>query len=148
MRGYTGDRYDGMPVFIREDYEAAHAGESELERLCDLTGIYRRDVHEARSDAERLDKRFLYNEGDEFRDMLLRGGVSLTALWKPYQRGFVHVITGEYALTGARPDRDSRPAWAIRTHRVPETTEQCRREFSDALTNLMFGLIAVATMIP
>ena len=148
MRGYTGDRYDGMPVFIREDYEAAHAGESELERLCDLTGIYRRDLHEARFDAERLDKRFLYNEGDDFQNVMLRGGDPVTALWKPYRQGYVHIVTGEYVPTAARPDRDSRPAWAIRTHRVPETTEQCRREFSDALTNLVFGLIAVASMIP
>ena len=148
MRGYTGDRFDGMPVFIRADYEAAHAGESDLERLCDLTGIYRRDPNEARDDAERMDRRFLYNEGDEYMDCMLRAGATVTALWKPYKNGYIHVITGEYVPTVVRPDCDSRPAWATRPRRKPDNAAQYRQAVSDKLTDLVLGLIAVASMIP
>ena len=147
MKGYTGDLYNGMPVFIRAEYEAAHAGETELDRLCDLTGKIRQNIHEARWDAEQLDERFLYNVSDEFRNIRLRKGDSVTALWRPYRNGFVHSITGEYVLNAWKPDYDSRPAWATRFHRTLDPCEQSKCEITDGLTDFALGIVAILSLL-
>ena len=114
MKGFTGDYYDGIPVFIREDYEAAHVGEGQVERLGELLGVvFDGNIVTATEYAASHGKeRLLYRSRSPFTDDNLRGGQTGGHLWAPYKSGWVHKITGEY-VEGSRPDRDSYPCWRV-----------------------------------
>ena len=111
MRGYTGEYFRGVPVYIREDYESAHYGESECERLGEILGASYDSLCGAMSAASREDERLLYHTQDPGYDIHLRGGRNPGDLWHPFNNGYVHEITGEYIETCVRPSYDSYPAW-------------------------------------
>ena len=114
MKGFTGDYYKGMPVFIREDYEAAHVGEGQTERLGELLGVvFDGNIVTATEYAASHGKeRLLYRSRNAVIDDRLREGQTGQYLWAPYRCGWVHKVTGEYG-EGPRPDRDSYPCWRV-----------------------------------
>lgn len=114
MRGYTGSYYNGVPVFIREDYERAHAGESDLERLNDTLGDTYSSLELATSTAYNINRSLLYHTRDPQYDIYLRGGRDPKDVWQPYRGGFVHEVTGEFVDTCVPPKYDSYPAWYSR----------------------------------
>ena len=111
MRGFTGDYYNGLPVFIREDYERENRGRKEEDRLGDMIGASYSSLYGAMTAARQKDERLLYNTGDMDLDLRLQGGWNIENLWHPYKSGFVHEITGEYIIRIAKPYRESFPAW-------------------------------------
>ena len=107
MRGFTGFTHCGHPCFIREDYEAAHIGETELQRLEDTLGITFSDENTAMYYALSHARYQLYRcESDEIDNELLRGRDK----WMPFRDGYVHIVTGEF-VRGFKPSRDSYPCW-------------------------------------
>lgn len=111
MRGFTGEYYNGVPVFIREEYEQENAGRSENERLGDMLGASFDTLFGAMSRAEIVDEKLLYNTGDIGRDLRLQRGSTHLEMWRPYKNGYVHEITGEYFVSAIRPSFESFPAW-------------------------------------
>lgn len=107
MRGFTGFTHYGHPCFVREDYETAHIGETELQRLEDAVGMVFSDESTAMYYALLHARYQLYRcESDDIDNELLRGRDK----WVPFRGGYVHVVTGEF-VRGPKPDRDSYPCW-------------------------------------
>ena len=107
MRGFLSIKHYGHTCFIREDYEAAHAGEDELQRLEDALGMSFSDWNTAMYYALTHARHLLYRcQSDEIDAELLRGRDP----WIAFQGGYVHVVTGEFVY-GAKPMRDSYPCW-------------------------------------
>ncbi len=107
MRGFTGFYHNGHPCFIREEYEAAHAGEDELTRFEDAVGMVFSDVHAAMSYAYAHKPYLLYRlESDDLDLHLLRGRDP----WTAFRGGYAHIVTGEF-VKGRKPDYDSYPCW-------------------------------------
>lgn len=112
MRGFTGEYYNGIPVFIREEYERAHIGDGELERIEDLTGNLFGSINDAIFWLESNSENQLYRRRSEAIDSRLRMGAG-HRVWVPYRDGYVHVITGEYVQGMSEPCRESRPCWSM-----------------------------------
>ena len=107
MKGFTGFYHYGHPCFIREDYEAAHAGETELQRLEDALGAFFSDMDVAANYALMNARYLLYRcESDDIDNELLRGRNK----WIAFRDGYVHIVTGEF-VRGALPSYDSYPCW-------------------------------------
>ena len=111
MIGFTGEYYNGIPVFIRDEYERANAGKTETERLGDMLGASYSSLFGAMDAAKNKDERLLYNTGDEERDGRLRRWQTEEDMWHPYKSGYVHEITGEYTEGLSKPNYESFPAW-------------------------------------
>lgn len=110
MRGFTGFYHYGHPCFIRKEYESAHYGEDELQRLEDALGMFFSDVNTAMYYALMHARYQLYRlESDEIDNELLCGRDP----WVPFRGGYVHVVTGEYVPDSLKPTRDSYPCWKI-----------------------------------
>ena len=108
MRGFTGFYHYGHPCFIRKEYEFAHNGEDELQRLEDVLGMTFSDVNTAMYYALTHARYQLYRlESDEIDSELLRGRDP----WVPFRGGYVHVVTGEYVPDSLKPTCDSYPCW-------------------------------------
>ena len=110
MKGFTGDIYNAHRVFIREEYEQANAGRSEVERLSDLLSCRHTNLLSALAEAKRTDPSLLYRRDSLSLDRSLTQGLAPRFLWEPFKSGHVHKITGEY-VKGYRPDYDSYPCW-------------------------------------
>ena len=135
MRGFTGFTHYGHPCFIREEYEAAHEGETELERLEDVLGISFSDENAAMYYALAHARYQLYRcESDDIDNELLRGRDK----WIPFRDGYVHIVTGEF-VRGLKPIRDSYPCWKI---------DEPAGSYFDPCSGLQltgkFGLLAMA----
>lgn len=113
MRGFTGEYYNGVPVFVRDEYERENACKSECERLGEMLGASYDSLYGAMNAAERTDERLLYNTGDAGRDLFLQNGRNTLDMWQPYKEGYVHEITGEYVVSAIRPPFESFPAWRV-----------------------------------
>ena len=111
MRGFTGEYYNGVPIFIRNEYEKENAGRSETERLGDMLGASYDTLFGAMSKAEIVNEKLLYNTGDVGRDLRLQRGSTHLEMWRPYKNGYVHEITGEYIVSAVKPSFESFPAW-------------------------------------
>ena len=111
MRGFTGEYYNGVPVFIREEYERENAGRAEKDRLGDMLDASFDTLFGAMSRAEIVDEKLLYNTGDIGRDLRLQRGSTHLEMWRPYKTGYVHEITGEYVECFLPPTFESFPAW-------------------------------------
>ncbi len=110
MRGFTSFSYNGHPCFIREEYEEAHNGENEFQRLEDALGITFSDFNTAMYYCMSHARHLLYRlESDEIDCELLRGRDP----WVKFRDGYVHVVTGEYVLDVVPPTYDSYPCWKI-----------------------------------
>ena len=110
MRGFTGFYHYGHPCFIRKDYESAHSGEDELQRLEDALNMTFSDVNTAMYYALTHAKYLLYRcESDEIDNELLRGREP----WISFNGGYVHVVTGEFVPDSIRPYYDSYPCWRL-----------------------------------
>ena len=110
MRGFAGFYHYGHPCFIREEYEAAHIGEDELQRLEDALGMSFSDMNTAMYYALMHARYLLYRcESDEIDNELLKG----KDCWMPFKCGYVHIVTGEYVPSSIKPDFDSYPCWKI-----------------------------------
>lgn len=107
-KGFTGFYHDGHPCFIREEYEDAHVGEDELQRLEDALGITFSDVNTAMYYCLTHARYQLYRlESDEIDHELLRGRDP----WISFRDGYVHIVTGEFVPDSVRPTYDSYPCW-------------------------------------
>ena len=110
MRGFAGFYHYGHPCFIRDEYEEAHVGENELQRLEDALGISFSDVNTAMYYALMHARYLLYRcESDEIDSELVRGRDA----WVPFKGGYVHIVTGEFVLDSIKPNYDSYPCWKI-----------------------------------
>lgn len=110
MRGFAGFYHYGHPCFIRDEYEEAHVGENELQRLEDALGISFSDVNTAMYYALMHARYLLYRcESDEIDSELVRGRDA----WAPFKGGYVHIVTGEFVLDSIKPNYDSYPCWKI-----------------------------------
>ena len=110
MRGFAGFYHYGHPCFIRDEYEEAHVGENELQRLEDALGISFSDVNTAMYYALMHARYLLYRcESDEIDSELVRGRDT----WVPFKGGYVHIVTGEFVLDSIKPNYDSYPCWKI-----------------------------------
>lgn len=143
MRGFTEHTYNGHPVFVRSEYEDAHCGDGELERIADLTGVYYDSFGMALNAMYYTDESLVYRNYSRETDMMLRDGASGADLWAPAFDGWVHEITGELVY-GCRPDRDSYPCWCLR-----ETEPMSDLDWADiqntargALLSIGLGLLA------
>lgn len=138
MRGFTGDFYNGVPVFIRSEYEEAHQGMSEIERLNEYLGLNSDNPVTLFTYIEQNDISLLYGQKDLRTDMLLRDCEDWQLMWKPYESGWVHKITGEY-VKGNFPNRDSYPFWclyALRSNFESEETSCCFTGLTEIATGL------------
>ena len=109
-KGFTGFCHYGHHCFIRSEYEVAHSGETELQRLEDSLGISFSDVNTAMYYCLAHSKHQLYRlESDEIDNELLRGRDP----WIWFKNGWVHIVTGEYVPDSIKPDYDSYPCWKI-----------------------------------
>lgn len=111
MKGFTGEYYNGLPVFIREEYEAVNGDRSEKDRLEDMIGTWCDSLQTAMGVAEQQDPRLLYHTKDYFYDSDLRKSCPPEVLWVPYKNGWVFELTGEFVNDAVRPKYDSCPAW-------------------------------------
>ena len=110
MRGFMDFYHYGHPCFIREEYESAHYGEDELQRLEDVLGMNFSDVNNAMYYALTHARYQLYRlESDEVDNELLRGRDP----WVPFRGGYVHIVTGEFVPDSIKPDYDSYPCWKL-----------------------------------
>ena len=110
MRGFLGFYHYGHPCFIREQYEAMHIGEDELQRLEDILGMTFSDIDNATYYALTHARYLLYRcESDDIDNELLRGRDP----WVAYMGGYVHIVTGEFVI-GTKPNRDSYPCWRMK----------------------------------
>ena len=110
MRGFTGFYHYGHPCFIRDEYEQAHIGEDELQRLEDALDMTFSDVNTAIYYAYTHARYLLYRlESNEIDQELLRGRDK----WIPYRNGYVHIVTGEYVNDSIKPTYDSYPCWKL-----------------------------------
>ena len=110
MRGFTGFYHYGHPCFIRDEYEQAHIGEDELQRLEDALDMTFSDVNTAIYYAYTHARYLLYRlESNEIDQELLRGRDK----WIPYRNGYVHIVTGEYVNNSIKPTYDSYPCWKL-----------------------------------
>ncbi len=110
MKGFAGYYHYGHPCFIREDYEAAHVGEDELQRLEDALGMSFSDVDTAIYYTYTHARYLLYRcESQEIDNELLQGRDP----WMRYKGGYVHIVTGEFVNDSIKPDRDSYPSWRL-----------------------------------
>lgn len=106
--GFTGFNHYGHPCFIRKDYEAAHYGEDELQRLEDALGISFSDENEAMYYCLSNARYLLYRlESDEIDNELLKGRDP----WIGFRNGYVHIVTGEFVPDSIKPSFDSYPCW-------------------------------------
>ena len=109
-RGFAGFYHYGHQCFIRSEYEAAHSGESELQRLEEALGMSFSDVNTAMYYCLTHAKYQLYRiESDEIDNELLRGRDP----WIQFKSGWVHTVTGEYVPDSIKPNYDSYPCWKI-----------------------------------
>lgn len=109
MRGSAGFTHYGHPCFVRDDYEAAHSGETELQRLEDALDIFFSDTDTAMQYAFAHARYLLYRcESDDVDSELLRGRDK----WMSFRDGYVHIVTGEF-VRGRKPSRDSYPCWRL-----------------------------------
>ena len=109
MRGFTGFYHYGHPCFVREEYEAAHAGENELQRIEDALGMSFSDMTVAAYYALAHARHLLYRCESDDIDRELLGDKEK---WMPFRGGYVHTVTGEFVY-GTKPAYDSYPCWKI-----------------------------------
>ena len=110
MRGFAGFYHYGHPCFIRKEYEAAHIGEDELQRLEDALSMIFSDVNTALYYALMHARYLLYRcESDEINSELL----NRRDPWIAFKGGYVHIVTGEFVPTNIKPDYDSYPCWKL-----------------------------------
>lgn len=110
MRGFLDFYHYGHACFIREEYEAAHRGEDELQRIEDALNMTFSDVNTALYYALSHARYLLYRcESDDIDNDLLRGRDP----WVSFKGGYVHIVTGEYVLSSVKPTRDSYPCWKL-----------------------------------
>ena len=109
MRGFTGFYHYGHPCFVREEYEAAHEGENELQRLENALDMSFSDMNTAANYALTHARYLLYRCESDDIDRELLGNKEK---WVPFQSGYVHAVTGEFVY-GAKPTYDSYPCWKI-----------------------------------
>ena len=108
--GFTGFSHYGHPCFIRRDYEDAHVGQSELERLEEVLGIHFSSMDVAMNYCLTHAPYLLYRlESDEIDRDLLKGRDP----WIRFHNGYVHIVTGEYVEDTIRPTYDSYPCYKI-----------------------------------
>ena len=118
MRGFTGEYYNGMPVFIREEYERAHCNDTELDRINDFSGNVFSEWYSAQAYLERLAPNYLYGRSNVNCGY---AGCSISELWEPYKNGYIHKITAEYVPSLVKPNYDSYPFWCSvcnKTHKL------------------------------
>ena len=139
MKGFTGQYHNGHPVFIRNDYEEAHANESELERIADLTGVYYDTMSFAIERLKLKDESLVYRKYDESLDEYLRKGRWPEDLWERTNYGWVHSITGEL-ITELKPDFDSFPCWCIQKPYSFEGITLLKNSQAEILTPLAIGV--------
>lgn len=112
--GYTGDYFNGHPIFIREEYEKYHFNMSILDRIGEITNKTYDSELIAISDLYNKNLHYLlyrqYNE--DLDNKLRRGECNFVNLWHKYKNGYVHEVTGEYIECFSRPNRDSWPIWS------------------------------------
>lgn len=143
MRGFTGDYYNGLPVFIREEYEEAHYHEEEKERLGELLDATFSMLGIALDTAYHTNQALLYRRYNEQLDAQLRGYEDWELCWLPYKNGYVHKVTGEYVI-GYKPNRDSMPCWCYAVpKRYPSAGEVYFDRMVDNLSNLAVGILAI-----
>lgn len=127
MRGYTGEIYDGYPVFIRSEYEEENADRSELDRLNDLSdhtgAVYTDSVFEACLDLRAKDSPLIYTVFGEFSDDNFTGGFSNSDMWVSHPRGIIHKVTRELR-TDICDRSPSRPAWMKRAWHFATPSEE------------------------
>ncbi len=147
MKGFTGEIYDGYPVFIREEYEAENAGRSELDRLNDLdryTGHVFSDIDSACATLSVKNSPLGYTiyPAEEAR---FTGGLSNEDMWVKHSGGIIHKVTREFRKNIC--DRSpSRPAWMKTAWHCPTVSESNDLFFRDAgnvLTGALKCLIAL-----
>lgn len=110
MKGFTGFYYDGHPCFIREEYEEAHRGETEMQRLEDVLDLIFCDYDYAMYWVSVHHPYLLYRLDSDHSDaFLLRGRDN----WAKFRDGYVHVVTGEFVKDVVPPRRDSYPCWKL-----------------------------------
>ena len=110
QRGFLGFSHYGHPCFIREEYEKAHEGEGELQRLEDALGMTFPDLDTALYYALTHARYLLYRlESEDIDAELLQGRDP----WMKFRDGYVHIVTGEYVPGGIYPTNDSYPCWKI-----------------------------------
>ena len=107
-KGFLGFSHYGHPCFIREEYEEAHLGENELERLEDTLGLFFSDMDMALYHCLSHAKYLLYRlQSDDIDNELLKGKDP----WISYKGGYVHIVTGEFVTNSIKPSFDSYPCW-------------------------------------
>ena len=147
MKGFTGDIYNGHRVFIREEYERANAGRSEVDRLSDLLFCRHTNMLSALAEARRTDPALIYRRDSFSMDRSLTQGLAPRFLWEPFKSGFVHRITGEYAK-GYRPDCDSYPCWCYAVPTQYRTQgEITARGVSESALEIGIGIYAIIEFI-
>lgn len=110
MRGFAGFYHYGHPCFIRKDYEAAHIGEDELQRLEDALNMSFSDVDIAMYYVLSHARYLLYRcESNDIDIELLNGRNP----WMPFRDGYVHIVTGEFVPDSIKPSYDSYPCWRL-----------------------------------
>ena len=110
MKGFTNYVYNGMPVFIRDEYESVNGMLSEEERLADIIGVYYSNVNVSLYSIEAKKPNLVYRKMNNSRDNQLRNYETWQQCWIPFESGWVHRITGEY-VKGDKPTYDSYPCW-------------------------------------
>ncbi len=134
-KGFTGFYHYGHPCFIREEYETAHVGEDELQRLEDALGIIFSDANTAMYYCLMHARYQLYRlESDDIDNELLRGRDP----WIPFKNGYVHIVTGEYVPDSIRPNYDSYPCWKLE--------EPASTYFNPTSTVQVSGVLSLAAL--
>lgn len=135
MKGFTGFYHYGHPCFIRQEYEASHQGEDELQRLEDALGLSFSDMNVAMYYCLSHAPYMLYRlESDELDASLCRGRDP----WISYKDGYVHIVTGEYVPGPICPTYDSYPCW-----KKEEPAGQYLNPYNATRLSGYFGLAAL-----
>ena len=110
LRGFTGYEYNGLPLFVRKEYEEAHRGMSECERLGELLDTVGSNIDDLLMMAEREDERLVYRRQSQFTDNSLERRYGE---WVSTSYGYVHAVTGELRqdLCGST---ESYPCWCVK----------------------------------
>jgi len=142
-KGFTGDIYNGVEVFERNEYESYYHNLTEVERLGDCLGLDFGSVplSAAISKAEDVNRNLVYNVISKELDERLRNYESVEQMWIPYRCGYVHKITGEY-VRGDKPNYDSFPCWCKPFRINKEKLMKSIADNTNAST-FMLGLLAL-----
>ena len=149
MRGYTGEIYDGYPVFIRSEYEEENADRSELDRLNDLSdytgSFFLNGLHDACMSLWAKDSPLIYTVFGERADDHFTGGFSNSDMWVSHPRGIIHKVTRELR-TDICDRSPSRPSWMKRAWHFATPSEDSEMFVSSlfdigaAIISLIAGL--------